>query len=59
VHVKKGAVIRNAILMQDTVVHSGADLRYVICDKEVKIQENTLLVGHESYPIAISKGAIV
>jgi len=59
VHVKKGAVVRNSILMQDVCVHPGADLRYVICDKAVVINQGRLLVGHESYPIAISKGAMV
>ncbi|MDR1736209.1 MAG: glucose-1-phosphate adenylyltransferase subunit GlgD [Oscillospiraceae bacterium] len=59
VRVGKGAVVQNCVLMQDTVVRSGARLSYVITDKEVTINENHMLVGHSAYPIAVSKGASV
>lgn len=54
-----GAVVQNCILMQDTVVKAGARLSHVITDKEVTVNENHMLVGHSTYPIAISKGASV
>ena len=59
VRVEKGAVVQNCVLMQDTVVKAGAKLQYAIADKQVRVGENHILMGHETYPIAISKDAIV
>ena len=59
VQVGKGAVVQNCILMQDTHVKAGARISHVIADKEVTVSENHILVGHSTYPIAVSKGAEV
>ena len=59
VHVAKGAKINGCILMQDTVIHAGATLRYAIADKNVTVNENRMLMGHSSYPLAISKFGVV
>lgn len=59
VRVEPGAVIRNSILMQDTQVQQNANISYAITDKEVIINPGRKLMGHESYPIAISKGSVV
>ncbi len=59
VHVAKGARVSNCILMQSTSVREGATLSYVITDKNVVIQPARMLMGHESYPIAIAKNATV
>lgn len=59
VHVEKGAKIRGCILMQDTVVRAGATLKYAIADKNVTVTENRTLMGHSSYPLAISKFSVV
>ena len=59
VHVEKGAKISGCILMQDTVVHAGATLKCAIADKNVTVTENRMLIGHTSYPLAISKFSVV
>ena len=59
VRVLAGAKVQNCVLMQDTVVSLGAKLNYAITDKAVTISEGTTLMGHESYPIAVSKGKTV
>ena len=59
VNVNKGAVVRNSILFKGTDVLGGAKLAYVICDKDVKVQENRTLMGHATYPIVVAKGSIV
>ena len=59
VRIEEGAKVKNCILMQDTRVLSGASITYAITDKDVSINPGRTLVGHESYPIAISKGAVV
>lgn len=59
VHVKKGARVSNCILMQSTTVKENAILKYVITDKNVTIEPGRMIMGHDSYPIAVEKNAIV
>lgn len=59
VKVEKGAVVKNCILMQDTVVGEGVSLDYVITDKRVNITDGKAVKGEESFPIYIAKGKIV
>lgn len=59
VHVEKGAKISGCIVMQDTVISAGATLKYAIADKDVKVLENRMLMGHSNYPLTIAKSSIV
>jgi len=57
--IKKGAVVRNCVLMQDTVVEDNASVEYVITDKNVRVTEGKSLTGNESYQVYVSKGQVV
>ena len=59
VHVEKGAKVIGCILMQDTIIHTGATLKYAIADKNVVVNEYRMLMGHSNYPLAISKFSVV
>ena len=59
VKVEKGAVIKNSIIMQNTVVRKNSLLSCVITDKDVEITEDKILAGSESMPFIINKGKIV
>lgn len=59
VRIGKGAVVRNSILMQDTVVSENVTLDHVITDKNVVVREGRTLVGYETYPLVVSKNSIV
>ena len=59
VHVGKGTVIRNSVLMQDTYTGENVKLGCVITDKDVVIKDNRELCGHESLPFYIGKGMTV
>ena len=59
VEVGKGAVVKNCILMQDTVVEAGANLEYLITDKNVKISAGKEVKGADSYPLYIAKNHTV
>lgn len=59
VHVGKGTVVKNSILLQDTFTGHNVSLNCVITDKNVVIRNNRVLSGHESMPFFISKGAMV
>ena len=41
--------------MQGTVVESGADVEYVITDKDVTVSAGKELKGTDTYPVYIAK----
>ncbi|MCI9403072.1 MAG: glucose-1-phosphate adenylyltransferase subunit GlgD [Oscillospiraceae bacterium] len=59
VRVEKGAVVENCILLQGTTVQAGATLRYTITDKNVRVCQGRMLMGHGTYPMVIAKNQIV
>ena len=59
VHISRGAVVRNSILMQDTIVSKNVSLNCVITDKNVVIRDGRTLSGHDSMPFYIDKGVII
>jgi glucose-1-phosphate adenylyltransferase len=59
VRIGKGAKVRNCILMQDTIVEEGADVEYVITDKNVRISAGKSLSGNDSYQVFVSKHQVV
>lgn len=59
VKVGKGTVIRNSIVMQDTVIGDYANLNCVVTDKNVVIRDRRTLSGCELQPYFLSKGANV
>ena len=59
VHVGKGTVVKNCILLQDTYVGSDAKLDCVISDKNVMVKDGRTLAGHETLPFFLPKGTMV
>ena len=59
VKVGKGAKLENCVIMQDSVIGENCRLNYVVVDKDVEIKDERSLMGFQSYPVYISKGAIV
>ncbi len=59
VHIGKGTVVKNSILLQDTFTGTNVSLNCLITDKNVVIRNDRVLSGHESMPFFISKGAMV
>lgn len=57
VKVGKGSVVRNSIIMQDSIIGENVQLDYVIFDKEVQIGNHKVLKGEESYPTIVAKHA--
>lgn len=56
VKIGKGTVVKDCILMQDTIVGRDASLSCVITDKDVYIGDERRLSGHTSIPFFIGKG---
>jgi glucose-1-phosphate adenylyltransferase len=59
VKIGKGAMLKNCILMQDTIIGEKCELNYVITDKNVKVGSYRSLYGTEDYPVFVGKGASV
>ena len=59
VKVGKGSVIKNSIIMQDTVIGTGVTLDCVITDKNVVIRDRRHLAGCTELPYFIAKGRIL
>ena len=59
VKIKKGAVVKNCVLMQDTVVEPNVELDCVVTDKNVKITAGKKLSGTESFPVYVQKNHTV
>lgn len=55
--VAKGAVVKDSIIMQDTVIGKNCQISCVITDKVVTITDKKILTGSANYPIYIGKGA--
>ena len=59
VNVGKGVKVKNAILMQDTIIGDGSEVKNVITDKNVSIGNDRTLISSDDYPMFIGKGASV
>ena len=59
VSVERDAVVSDSIVMQDSVIGEGAELKYVILDKDVQVAPGTRLVGSPQNPLYIAKGVSV
>jgi glucose-1-phosphate adenylyltransferase len=56
VKIGKGTVVKNSILMQDTVVGDNSKISCVIADKNVNIKDGVELSGAGTFPICLTKG---
>ena len=59
IHVGKGTVIKDSIIMQDSQVYNNCMLENVILDKSVHIRSGNNLVGAQNYPMIIKKGVLI
>ena len=59
VKVKKGARLKNCVIMQDCVIGEGTKLDYVVADKNVEFDMNRTMSGYQSYPVYVAKGSRV
>ena len=55
VKIEEGAVVKNSILMQDSVIGENSKINYIIADKNVNIKSGVELSGAENYPVSLSK----
>ena len=54
-----GAQVESCVIMNDTVVGEGCQLKYVILDKDVTVRPGATLVGTPANPVIIKRGDVV
>ena len=59
VKVGKGAVVKNSILFQDTIISDDSSVAYTVCDKNVVIRNHVNISGHTTLPLYIDRGRMV
>ncbi len=59
VKVARGAVIKNSIIMQNTVLGEHCSLNCIITDKNVVVRDKRILSGSENHPFYIGKGMMI
>jgi len=59
VRIEAGAVVKNCILQDDTLIERNAVLDCVITDRQVIISENRGMVGYHTYPVYIERARVV
>jgi len=59
VRIGAGAVVKNCILQDGTIVDKGASLDCVITDRLVVISEKRSMAGYRTYPLYIEKARVI
>jgi glucose-1-phosphate adenylyltransferase len=59
VKVRKGAYVKDSIIMQKCEIAENAIIENVICDKNVCITQGKWLKGEKNYPLVVAKGTVV
>ena len=53
------AQVENCVIMNDTVIGEGCELRHVILDKDVYVRPGTKLIGTPTTPVIVKRGEVV
>lgn len=59
VTVKRGAQIKDCIVMQGAVIDENASIQHTIADKNVVVTQNKFLKGEQNWPIILGKNVVV
>jgi glucose-1-phosphate adenylyltransferase len=59
VKVKEGAVIKNSILQDDTIIEKNAMLDCVVTDRGVMVSDHRSLMGDVSFPVYVDRYRII
>ena len=59
VTVKKGAKVKNCVILKDGIINENSTMNYVITDRLVVVSEGQTVSGSENYPVFVGVGATI
>lgn len=59
VTIKKGAVVRGSVIMQDSYIASNAEVENCILEKQTDVRENKRIISVPNYPIVVAKNVTI
>ncbi len=59
VKIGRNTIVRNSVLMQDTITGDNVSLNYIVTDKRVVIKDARVLSGHATHPFFINKDSLI
>lgn len=59
VHIKKGAVVKDSIIMQGSIIEADATVINAICDKYVHVGRKAHIEGGKTQPIVLEKNTVI
>lgn len=59
VHIGKGTVVKDCVLMQNTYIGDNVSLNCVTADKDVVVKPGKVLSGDKNFPVHIGKGIVI
>jgi glucose-1-phosphate adenylyltransferase len=59
VKIMPGAVVKNSILQENTVVGENSEINWIITDRGVIISGGRNLIGHSAFPVYIDPNKII
>lgn len=59
VKIGRGTVVRNCVLMQNTITGENVSMNCIITDKNVVVRDGRTLSGCDTHPFFISKGSVI
>ena len=59
VRIRAGAVVKNCVLQDETIVDKNASLDCIITDRSVIISENRSMMGYRTYPVYIESSRVI
>lgn len=59
VYIGKNTVVKNCIIMQDSIIGDNANLSHIIVDKDVTVSADKTIMGTDSYPMYVAKRTVI
>jgi len=59
VHIGSGSVVRNCIVMQNSVIEENCELDSVVIDKECTLRQGQRLIGQACFPVILPKRTLL
>ena len=59
VHIGHGSVVKNCIIMQNSVIEENCEIDSVVMDKECTLRQGKFLIGQKNFPVILPKRTLL